>query len=1014
MAYNAPNYRRARRGASPKTLSKGLIRTTAIFVLLIHFLAIIPAESHSQEIYYDGKDSSGLQVTPEWVGGYEGVWPYSLFPESSSEKEAIGNRVTIDYDPGTGATMPNSVYGGLSHAGNVTDNTVIVRNGQITGQLRGGFAHEGDVQRNTLIIYDGTFGNVVHGGDSRWGIVTRNTVAIHGGTFTENISSGHNNQNHVIQNTLNLFDGTVYGSVHGAHVAGYGDVVNNTANVSGGVIIKDRDNHGHVYGGYTADGNAIGNSANVTNGQIDGNVIGGYGTKFGNATDNVATISGGKIGGGVYGGYATNGKTNYGSAAGNSVNIISGDIGGDVVGGWTNNAASDSNKVIVSGGKITGKTYGGYSADGDVTINKVYISSGDIKGDVFGGSTEKGVASDNKIFVSGGKIGGDVGGAYSYNGGATGNIVDISGGSVAGHIRGGLTGYGDAYDNTIIIRGGEIAKDAIGGYSYNGGATGNIVDISGGTIGGNVRGGWASAGLATDNLVTVSDGLVNGHVYGELSLLTDATGNTVTISGGKIAGDIYGGHAEKGDAADNTVNIIGAPVLASSYIYGGYGDNGGSGRQGGNTLNFKNSQTIDAKGVGSFEHYNFWLPAGTVDQSKMLVVTEPAEVGGARVEVLLNGESVLHAGDKVALITSGGGVTGKTSNDKSQSMLGTTVLYEFDIYAKDNVLWAALPQSGQAAPESGALTDGHLVSVALLAQAADMAAAPEHMEVSRDKTDSRYVTFAAVNAGSSAYDLGAGSELDIDSFLLIAGVMWDVPVRKNNLLLRAFAEAGWGGYDTNGSYGGSRVRGSGDSNYYGAGLHARYQWTDDNKPGGLYADASLRAGRIEADFNAPDMTNSAGTHASYDTSSAYRSAHVGIGHIWKLGGKTSIDISSKYLWTHLKGDSFTMATGDRVELGSADSRRWRTGFRAVHDKTEDVSFFFGAYYEYEFDGEAAGRAYGIYDIEKASMSGGTGIGELGVIFRPASDDRFSALLGIQGYAGVREGFSGRLKLQYNM
>lgn len=926
MAYNVPLYRRARRGASLMTLYAGFVRTAAIFVLLI--LAMTPAESYSQEIFYDGTNASVLRPTPDW--SQEKGWQDSLFPDASPAEESSGNRITINYDPETGAKKPNSVYGGLSKSGNVTDNTVIVINGDISGLIRGGFTYDGNALRNTVVIHAGSYNNAVHGGYSEYGKAEHNTVTIHGGTFAYNISGGRTGGGKAIHNTVNILGGTVKGLVYGGQAGGFGDVINNTVNIGSEARTGADIYVTGIYGGWTREGKAEGNSVNIVKGNIGASVSGGW--------------------------------TKKGAAAGNKVVMDGGKIAGDANGGLSEEGDAANNTVHISNGEVNGYIHGGLALSGNVTDNTVTISGGDTSGFVYGGRTEKGAASGNKAIVSGGKITDGVSGGYSCIGGVTGSTVDVSGGTIGGYVRGGAAGTGDVTDNMVIVRGGDITGDVIGG--------------------------WVREG--------------------------NAAYNEVTIRGGNINGNVYGGHAENGSSTNNTVNISGAPTLSGSRIYGGYGNIGGNSAWTGNTLNFKNSRTIEAAGVGNFEYYNFWLPAGTMNEEKMLVVTDSVEVGDSRVEVLLNGESILHGGDKIALITSTGAVTGETANKTSLSMLGTTVLYEFDISAEGNVLWAKLRDSGHAAPESGALTDSHLVSAALLAQAADMAAALDYIEVSRDKTDSRYVTFAAVNGGSSVYDIGANSELDVDSFLLIAGVMWNVPVRENSLLLRAFAEAGWGGYDTRGSYGGSLVRGSGDSSYCGAGLHARYQWTDADKPDGLYAEASLRAGRVEADFKTADMKNSAGTYARYDTSSTYHSVHVGIGHIWRLNGKTSLDFSSKYLWTHLRGDTFTMATGDRVELGSADSSRWRTGFRAVYDSTEDISLFFGAYYEYEFDGEAAGRVYGTYDIEKASMSGGTGIGELGVIFRPASNDRFSAMLGIQGYVGAREGFSGRLKLQYNM
>jgi hypothetical protein len=63
------------------------------------------------------------------------------------------------------------------------------------------------------------------------------------------------------------------------------------------------------------------------------------------------------------------------------------------------------------------------------------------------------------------------------------------------------------------------------------------------------------------------------------------------------------------------------------------------------------------------------------------------------------------------------------------------------------------------------------------------------------------------------------------------------------------------------------------------------------------------------------------------------------------------------------------------------------------------------------DGEANATAYGM-PIEAPRMKGGTGIGELGLKISPGADVPFTADLGVQGYAGKREGVTGSLTFRF--
>jgi outer membrane autotransporter protein len=151
--------------------------------------------------------------------------------------------------------------------------------------------------------------------------------------------------------------------------------------------------------------------------------------------------------------------------------------------------------------------------------------------------------------------------------------------------------------------------------------------------------------------------------------------------------------------------------------------------------------------------------------------------------------------------------------------------------------------------------------------------------------------------------------------------------------------------------------------------------------------------------------------ASYDSKSTYYGAHIGAGYLWKVMDRGELDLSAKYLWTHMGSDSVRLNTGDPVKFDSADSHRVRAGVRFTYAATEAVSPYAGALYDYEFDGKVKGSSYR-FEIDAPSLKGGTGIFEAGLTIQPSPSKLLSVDVGIQGYVGTREGVTGTAQLRY--
>src|SRR5699024_3528281 len=119
-------------------------------------------------------------------------------------------------------------------------------------------------------------------------------------------------------------------------------------------------------------------------------------------------------------------------------------------------------------------------------------------------------------------------------------------------------------------------------------------------------------------------------------------------------------------------------------------------------------------------------------------------------------------------------------------------------------------------------------------------------------------------------------------------------------------------------------------------------------------EGSLRGGRIDSDWSSNDMDVA---DASYDVSSSYYGAHLGLGYIIDVGEHTSVDVSAKYFWAY-QGSEDTYIAGDPYHFDSIDSHRTRVGARVNHSFNERITGYTGAAWEHEYDGTARATAYG--------------------------------------------------------
>ena len=711
--------------------------------------------------------------------------------------------------------------------------------------------------------------------------------------------------------------------------------------------------------------------------------------------------------------------------SGNSVTVgdTSSSTAPDYVFGGVYIGSVSNNQVFILNGAVAGTSgnpsiLGGYvTSFGSAVNNSVTVSGGTAKGSVMGALVSEGNATNNRVTITGGIVdsGQGINGAQVLvSGSASGNSVTITGGTVAGNNVTGGNSPAVATGNSVNISGNVQVEYVYGGRSSLQTATGNSVNIYGNahstrTVYGGESKGVAGNGGATGNSVVIADNAqVDGPIYGGGTDNDAASGNSVTISGNARVSTVFGGWSDNGDAIGNTVTISGSPTI-SGGLAGGVALGGTSS---GNTLNMRTAGVTVAN-IGSFQNLNFYLPSTLAAGGTVLTTTGIARIDGSTVNVgIEGGSSPLKQGDSIVLIDAGtlnGTPANTTAN--GQGMQGVTLRYSFDILTQGNQLLAMVTSAG-ANPQLKSLSEGRLAGHAFLNQGSDLIIGPGMYSIlAAPKTEGGLVPFAVGQGGWSRYN--TGSHVDVSGASMLTGLAWRQPINEGkagSVLAGAFFEAGWGGYDSHNSFSNAAsVKGDGDISYYGGGILGRYDFAPTG-PGNVYVDASFRAGHVSTDFNSSDLVDNAGRKADYDSGSAYYGAHAGLGYVWNITDKASLDLSTRYLWTHQDSDSVKVL-GDPIRFKAVDSQRWRTGARFSYAVNDYVAPYAGAYYDHEFDGKARASTNG-YKIDAPDLKGGTGVGELGLSIKPVKDSGFSMDFGVQGYTGVREGVTGSLQLKF--
>ena len=764
------------------------------------------------------------------------------------------------------------------------------------------------------------------------------------------------------------------------------------------------------------------------------------------ANENTVHTLGGTYGAGLYGGsaYAEAKREFNASANKNKLAVSAG--AKNFIGGYAegkqlapgesvthSTAKANENKVWVGAGAgtFTDKSAAGYST---IETNNV--------------AEPKAEANSNQLTIRAGTFREDVTSGRSF-------ARNTSTGSAANAVDNRLWVYGGTTRFQGDLFGGSAEARAAGNHSAEAEASGNITHLmEGTTYDGDVYGGMAQGGSDTGNVYLKSN-------YNELY-----------IHGGTYRGNIYAGAALGDPAADpndvheevhhNKIVISGANDLSFASLYGYRHRVGGAGAYAAdNELVLKDTKNITVKSVEGFNRFAFYVPSDITEDDTMLYVrddTRNIDLSGKTVDAYLQGSTslpnrirLLHTvnaeilNDGTATMTVHEGISGTermsvTTNKKELIVRRDGVTTDAGVSVPvpsapkpdekplpSGATPPTPPSSPSITPPGGIVTppptppalppetpyDGgfRLIgdhakslaetmagSVAFIGSGMNLFTGLGMSSASIEAAAAEgFAPFAAMSGSSMR--VKTGSHVDLKGMNLAVGFSREVKRGDERLIFGPIVEYGRGSYD---SYV-NAVHGDGSVRYVGGGGFLRWE-----QPSGVFAEASLRAGRSNMDYGATLDVGGTPRHTSYDTSANYVGAHLGIGNRVTMSDKSTREIYARYFFTRQGGTDATLSTGDRYSFSAVNSHILRAGQRWMFPRGGG-SFILGASAQYEFGGDASAtyhRAGGMsYTSPSPSLKGFSGSLELG--WKAPMSANSTADVSLEGWVGKLRGITFR-------
>ena len=842
---------------------------------------------------------------------------------------------------------------------------------------------------------------------------------------------------------------------HGANI---------TSTVNGGFTTKKEANHNEVVignnvqigtgrdGGYVKGGTSIESTSDFNAVRIGTNV----------------TVAGSVIGGD--GGSYNKSVANNVSASSNSVHIGDLSYITSSVSGGSGGKTSSFNEVVIGNGVRVGSevsitSSGGIVEGGSASVKSDFMSqeansnvvhigddaqigmiSGGVANAVF---SKNNVANDNRVTIGNRSHTLLVSGAEGWESSTvTNNSVTIGTDAVAGEIYGARSSSGNVSKNTVQVGKNLVANFVTGGDAYSA---------------------VAGEGNAHNNTVVLGENAkVAGNIIGG-SALTKANNNTVVLHKGFHIGGVGGGSAQN-ESSNNTVTLFAGTVdnnIAGGTSFHSKGNvlNLGTAKEG------IEMNKLKAEEVLNFDTINFYLPDNVRHNDTVLnLSTSYLELGNTTMNAYVPGNANLHSGDVVHLIKANDGLfwsgkgnvyqgitlahdlasialtadnknldlTFKRSNQqkitpvtdsKTKPVVNTNTTATKPVVNTNTTATKPAVNTNTTAnksvvntnttetttkpvvnadatpvtavnPKTKSLVQGRLVAPALVNNGASYLAGglnSLYQDANLSQVGANESGF--VQAGTADRDITTGSYVNLKGLTLDAGYAWNKPSVSGNWLYGVAAEYGYSHYTAHLDDG---TKGKGKAWNLGANVFSNYLWNN-----GLYAQVSLRAGRVWNDYRSDDFVHANGTGVRYKSNANYLASHVGFGKVWQLGENNSLDTYVKYFYSHTSGDEAKLSSGETYHFSSVRSKRGRVGVQYNHNLS-NLGMHFGVAYEREWNGDVRAQYQG-YALPTPTMKGGTTIAEAGVDYKLAGK-QFNTTL--QGYAGRQKGLGIRFGMTF--
>lgn len=794
------------------------------------------------------------------------------------------------------------------------------------------------------------------------------------------------------------------------------------------VTVETGDNFKGVYGGYAFKENwgepdlegasqANNNTVIIKGGNVTGENIGSIfaGIKakvaggWGNYTSgNMVTLEDGNIETSVYGGYSmvsgNEDNNNHPIISGNKVNVNGGTIiGGDIAGAYVTSDGANGNKntiennaVTINGGQITtdsrgdyGNIYGAFSDDRYAVLNsnKVIINDGNIKtessslGGIYGAYASKryNSANSNEVYINGGRIEGDVFGAFA---------------NTAGYYN---KEHGSVENNKVIITGGTIIGNVYAGVSDEGtGQKNNSIEISGNKANlsqTNLYGWKANDDPDNAGIKLNVNNFVGHDNNGEIKFIENF--NNVNIKNSKIKVESIN-YVDEINVENKNQYVVKLGTINKSSAIGVYGFYG---------TNITTDSKIEAQSLENINYINVDMTAINWEKDTAVIdVSGTADLTGTDISatgtLAAAAGTEVQNGDTMSFIKAGT-LTGATANDIdiSNLQIGFAAEAQVEVQDRNNSIDFVVTGGKQATKQVSIIGESRTAAIAFVNQGSDILNNAFGL-----MDDGKYgiKTFAAAHGNYSKYE--TGSHIRVNGWSMLAGVGSSEKVNDGTFSWGVFFENGSGNYRTYNDYNGFNLEGFGSAVYNGGGALARYRSNAGN-----YAEVGVRAGMLKNSLGNA-VADGYGVQGGYDEETSYYGAHLGVGHIFAVDENSNVDVYGKYFYNHHESEDLNIL-GDEVRFDSADSNRLRLGLRYNQNDGNAFSHYYGLAWDYEFNGDANVTAAG-FDTGNPSLKGSTAVIEAGIHYAP-DNSPWSIDLGLQGYGGQRDGFSGTMQLNYS-